>query len=60
MWNGIIGLWIGAGGESSVCGDEHLSSIKCEEFSGLPEEVLASPEDSAIWSWSASQKGFSR
>ena len=29
-----------------VCGDEHLISIKCEEFSGLPELVQ---EDSAIW-----------
>jgi len=33
-------------GESCVCGDEHLNSIKCEEFSGLPELVQ---KDSAIW-----------
>jgi hypothetical protein len=43
MWTGIIALRIGAGGESCVCGDEHLSSTKCEEFSGIPEQVLASP-----------------
>ena len=34
------------GGESCVCGDEHLNSIKFKEFSGLPELVQ---KDSAIW-----------
>jgi hypothetical protein len=33
------------GGEFCVCGDEHLNSIKCEEFSGLSELVQ---KDSAI------------
>jgi hypothetical protein len=35
-----------SGGESCLCGDVHLNSIKCKEFSGLPELVQ---KDSAIW-----------
>jgi hypothetical protein len=45
MWAGIIGFRIGEVVKSCVCGDEHLNSIKCKEFSGLPELVQ---KDSAI------------
>ena len=35
-----------SGGESCVCSDVLLNSIKCKEFSGLPQLVQ---KDSAIW-----------